>query len=236
MARIKAAVTRAFNAPFTIEEVELAEPRTGEVEVTLGAVAICHSDISYAEGAWGGKLPAIFGHEAAGTITKMGQGVAGFAEGDRAVDMSPEKLDMAREFGATDGVLATEEKPWRSAKKAMGRAADAAIVTVGAIPAYDQAPRYLSPGGKVIMVGMPHTGHLSSYEPGILAALGQGMVGSKMGDVVIQRDIPWLVDLYEQGRLKLDDLISGRWRLDQINEAVADTKTGAARRNVIVFD
>lgn len=62
------------------------------------------------------------------------------------------------------------------------------------------------------------------------------MIGSKMGDVVIQRDIPWMLDLYEQGRLKLDELISGRWSLEQINEAIADTKTGTARRNVIVFN
>ena len=45
-----------------------------------------------------------------------------------------------------------------------------------------------------------------------------------MGDMVIKRDIPWIVDLYLQGRIKLDELISGRWRLDQINEAIADTK------------
>ena len=128
-------------------------------------------------------------------------------------------------------------KPWRAAIKAMGgRGANAVIVTVGAIPAYDQAPRYLGAGGQVIMVGMPHSGALSSYEPVMLAATGQGMTGSKMGDVVIQRDIPWMVDLYAQGRLKLDELISGRWRLDQINEAIADTRTGGARRNVIVFD
>jgi S-(hydroxymethyl)glutathione dehydrogenase / alcohol dehydrogenase len=62
------------------------------------------------------------------------------------------------------------------------------------------------------------------------------MIGSKMGDVVIKRDITWMVDLYQQGRLKLDELISGRWRLDQINEAIADTKTGAARRNVIILN
>ena len=43
-------------------------------------------------------------------------------------------------------------------------------------------------------------------------------------------------DLYTQGRLKLDELISGRWSLDQINEAIADTKTGAARRNVIMLN
>jgi Zn-dependent alcohol dehydrogenase len=118
---------------------------------------------------------------------------------------------------------------------AMGRGADAVIVTVGAIPAYDAAPRYLAAGGRAIMVGMPHSGAMSSYEPVVMAFMGQGMIGSKMGDVVIRRDIPWLVDLYQQGRLKLDELISGRWTLDQINEAIADTRTGAAKRNVIVF-
>ncbi len=154
-----------------------------------------------------------------------------------AVDMSEEKLESAKEFGATHGVLATGAKPWRASHKALGgRGADAVIVTVGAIPAYEQAPRYLGLGGKVIMVGMPHSGAMAEYEPVMLAATGQGMVGSKMGDVVIQRDIPWMVDLYSQGRLKLDELISGRWSLDQINEAIADTKTGSARRNVMVFN
>ena len=57
-----------------------------------------------------------------------------------------------------------------------------------------------------------------------------------MGDAVIQRDIPWMADLYAQGRLKLDELISARWRLDQINGAIADTKTGSAKRNVILFE
>ena len=62
------------------------------------------------------------------------------------------------------------------------------------------------------------------------------MTGSKMGDVVISRDIPWMVDLYAQGRLELDGLISGRWPLDRINDAITDTRTGSAKRNVIVFD
>jgi S-(hydroxymethyl)mycothiol dehydrogenase len=44
-----------------------------------------------------------------------------------------------------------------------------------------------------------------------------------------------MADLYDQGRLKLDELVSGRWSLEQINEAIADTKTGGARRNVILF-
>ncbi len=361
MKKIKAAVCHEFGAPLKIEEITLRAPEAGEVEVQLDAVAICHSDISFAEGAWGGSLPAVYGHEAAGIITAVGTGVHGVAIGDSvvvtlirscgtcspcasgaptlcttpydgdkgpiktadggtlhqamacgafaeavvvdqrqivkispdvpkesaaliacgvitgvgavvnaaglragqdvvvigaggvglnaiqgariagarrivAVDMSPEKLEVAKEFGATDGVLATDPKPWSAAKKLMGRGADAVIVTVGAIPAYDTASRYLANGGKVVMVGMPHSGAKSSYEPVVMAAVGHGMVGSKMGDVVIQRDIPWMEDLYTQGRLKLDELISGRWSLEQINEAIADTKTGSARRNVILFD
>jgi S-(hydroxymethyl)glutathione dehydrogenase/alcohol dehydrogenase len=57
-----------------------------------------------------------------------------------------------------------------------------------------------------------------------------------MGQTDVRRDIPWLVALYEQGRLKLDELVTGRWKLEQINEAIADTAAGHARRNVIVFD
>ena len=87
----------------------------------------------------------------------------------------------------------------------------------------------------MVMVGMPHSGAMSTYEPVVIAYMAQGMLGSVMGDTVLARDIRWMVDLYDQGRLKLDELISGRWRLDQINEAIADTRTGAARRNVIVF-
>ncbi|KII14371.1 Zn-dependent alcohol dehydrogenase [Phaeobacter sp. S60] len=362
MPTIKAAVCHEFGSPLVIEDVQLAAPRTGEVEVTLDAVAICHSDISFAEGAWGGFLPAVYGHEAAGVISAVGDNVQGFAAGDSvvvtlirscgscpscaggaptlcetpydavngplktadgaplmqamacgafaervvvdqrqivkipseiakdvaaliscgvitgvgaavnaaklragedvvvigaggvglnaiqgariagarrivAVDLSEEKLEIAKEFGATHTVLGRLDAPWKASYKALGgRGADVVLVTVGAIPAYEQATRYLGIGGRMVMIGMPHSGAKASYEPVIMAAIGQGMIGSKMGDVVIQRDIPWMVDLYQQGRLKLDELISGRWSLEDINAAIADTKTGSARRNVILFD
>jgi Zn-dependent alcohol dehydrogenase len=361
MQTIKAAVCHEHGAPLVVEDIHIAAPKQGEVEVSLAAVAICHSDISYAEGGWGGHLPAVYGHEAAGVITALGDGVSNFELGDSvvvtliracgscqncasgkpticntptpgangpistvdggpldqamacgafaekivvyhsqivkipetmskeaacllscgvitgvgaavnagnlragqdvvvigaggvglnaiqgakiagarrivAVDMTEEKLEIAKSFGATHGVLATEKSPWRASYKALGgRGADLVLVTVGAIPAYDQAVRYIGWGGKVVMIGMPHSGEKAAYEPVNMAAMGQSLVGSKMGDVVIQRDIPWMIDLYEQGRLKLDELISGRWSLDQINEAFADTKTGNAKRNVIVF-
>ena len=62
MQTIKAAVCHEFGKPLVIEDIHLRAPEMGEIEVTLDAVAICHSDISYAEGAWGGTLPAVYGH------------------------------------------------------------------------------------------------------------------------------------------------------------------------------
>ena len=82
MTAIKAAVCREFGQPLTIETVELRAPGLGEIEVTLEAVAICHSDISYADGAWGGTLPAVYGHEAAGKVSAVGLGVRDFKVGD----------------------------------------------------------------------------------------------------------------------------------------------------------
>jgi Zn-dependent alcohol dehydrogenase len=181
-----------------------------------------------------GQDAVVIGAGGVGLNAIQGARIAG-ARRIVAVDMLPEKLGIAMEFGATHGVLATSETPWVEAQQALGRGADAVFVTVGAAGTYTTAPNYLASGGKVIMVGMPATGAASSYEAGNLAAASQAMIGSKMGDVVIQRDIPWIVDLYRQGRLKLDELISAHWSLEQINEAIADTKTGSAKRNVILF-
>ena len=182
-----------------------------------------------------GQTAVVIGAGGVGLNAIQGAYLAG-ASKIIAVDMTDDKLDAALDFGATHGVLATRDAPWNEVKKITGPGmADAVFVTVGAIPAYQTAPRYVGPKGKIVMVGMPHTGAEATYEPVMIAALGQQMIGSKMGDTVISRDIPWLIDLYQQGRLKLDELISGRWSLDEINEAIADTKTGAARRNVVVF-
>ena len=63
---MRAAVCRAFGEPLTIEEVTLDPPGPFQVAVRVDACAICHSDIAYAAGAWGGALPAVYGHEAAG--------------------------------------------------------------------------------------------------------------------------------------------------------------------------
>ena len=81
----RAAVCRTFGAPLEIETIELREPGPGEVLIRTAACAICHSDISYIDGAWGGDLPAVYGHEAAGVVEAVGSGVTRLKAGDPVV-------------------------------------------------------------------------------------------------------------------------------------------------------
>jgi len=79
---MRAAVCREFGSPLSLETVSLAEPDADQIEVTVKAVAICHSDIFFADGAWGGELPAVYGHEAAGVVSKVGANVSSVSIGD----------------------------------------------------------------------------------------------------------------------------------------------------------
>ena len=78
---MKAAVCRAFNEPLVIEELTLEAPQAGELVVDVKACAICHSDITYMDGGWGGALPALYGHEAAGIVSAIASGLVGFLVG-----------------------------------------------------------------------------------------------------------------------------------------------------------
>ena len=82
---------------------------------------------------------------------------------------------------------------------------------------------------------MPASGETVAFEPLTVANDCQVVLGSKMGSTRLRVDVPRLVELYEQGRLKLDELISGRYPLEEINDAIESVKRGEALRNVIVF-
>ena len=363
MTTIQAAVCREFGKPLTIETIEIAGPGKGEILVDVKACAICHSDISYAEGAWGGTLPAVYGHEAAGIVAETGPGVSGIEAGDRvvvtlirscghcyycsqgsqvmceevfpldeksplatadgtplvqamrtgafaekivvhesqavkvpadmpfeeasllacgvitgvgavvntakakpgqavavvgcggvglnsiqgaaiagagtivAIDLGDEKLEAARRFGATHAINPAKEDAAATIKTLTdGRGVDVVFVTVGAKAAFDRAFDYITKNGAIIVVGMPPSGVLAEYDPGTIAAWNQKILGSKMGETVIATDIPMLVDHYQAGRLKLSELITKRYPLNEINQAIAAVNAGTALRNVIVFD
>jgi Zn-dependent alcohol dehydrogenase len=153
-----------------------------------------------------------------------------------AVDISEAKLKAARTFGATH-TLNPEKVDLRKRVKVLTdrRGADFAFVTVGAKEAADQSYRLIARGGTVVLVGMPALGVKSEFDVLILTDNSQRIVGSKMGSSNIQTDIPKLIELYKQRRLKLDELITARYPLEEINEAIASVNRGEALRNVIVF-
>jgi len=360
---MKAAICREFGAPLVIETVKLAKPAAGEVQVKLAACAICHSDITFMDGGWGGQLPQVFGHEAAGTIIAVGSGVNQAKVGDRvlvtlirscghcstcesgvpylcptqfssdnqvslsdasdnmivkglktggfaeevvvdqsqvvtipdtipmdaasllscgvvtglgavtntakvplgssvvvigcggvglnsiqgallvganpiiAVDLIDKKLEAALDFGATHSINPkTQDTTAEVLNITNGSGADFVFVAAGSPKAFEQGLELLSASGTLVIVGMPPTGDTINLEVGNIAAAGQRILGSKMGSTRLRVDIPKLVALYEQGRLKLDELITGRYQLHQINEAIEEVKADKALRNVIIFD
>src|SRR6478609_5520829 len=81
----KAAIATAVGAPLEIVDIDVADPKAGEVRIELGASGVCHSDLSVVNGVLPIALPAILGHEGAGTITQVGEGVGNLAVGDRVV-------------------------------------------------------------------------------------------------------------------------------------------------------
>jgi S-(hydroxymethyl)glutathione dehydrogenase/alcohol dehydrogenase len=359
---VRAAVCHAFGQPLVVEEVELERPRAGEIAVRLAACAVCHSDVASIEGAWGGRLPAVFGHEASGVVEEVGEDVDAVARGDRvvvtlvracgrcalcvrgepalceatfpldrrsplrsrdgreirqgirvaafaeravvhesqavpmppdlslevasllgcgvvtgfgavvnttqveagnsvvvigaggvglnvlqaaalveadpvvAVDVAAAKLAVAGSFGATHVVDSTYEDVRTTVLElTAGHGADYVFVAVGAGGAAELGLTLLRRGGTLGVLGMPASGVTVAFDPTAIAHDGQRIVGSKLGSTRPHVDIPRLADLYRQGRLKLDELVSARYPLDEINAALESAASGTALRNVVVL-
>lgn len=82
---MKAAICYNFGQPLVVDEVTLEPPQRGEVEVRVAACAICHSDLHWLRGDWGGETPLVAGHEAAGVVSAIGPEVSGLEPGDHVV-------------------------------------------------------------------------------------------------------------------------------------------------------
>lgn len=358
---MRAAVCREFGAPLRIEDVEIRPPGEAEVQVRMAACAICRSDIAFIDGDWGGALPAVYGHEAAGVVERVGPGTEGLAVGDPAVvtlvracgrcvscrrrrptqcetgdddrnpvltgsdggpihqamrtggfadlvtvhasqvvplprsiplhaacllacgvltgvgsvmntaavepgssvvvlgtggvglnvlqgaalsgaepviavDLVESKLAAASAFGATDAVDASRSDAGDAVRAITGgRGADHVFVAAGVGRLVESGAAMLARGGTLVVVGMPPTGTAVSLDPLDIADRSLRIVGSKMGASRPDRDIPKLADLYLAGRLKLDELVSERFPLDRVNEAIDSARRGEQLRPVLVF-
>ena len=154
-----------------------------------------------------------------------------------ASDPQAAKLDLAIHLGATHAVDPTSNDVANLVEELTGgEMADYVFIATGAPSALASADRLVGTMGAIVVVGMPATGVAGNFDPGALAARNQRILGSKMGTSVIARDIPRLLARYHDGGLELDGLVSRQFALDDVNEAMDEVRSGAALRNVIVFD
>jgi S-(hydroxymethyl)glutathione dehydrogenase/alcohol dehydrogenase len=363
----KAVLAREVGKPVLVEEIEVAAPRHGEVMVRMAACGVCHSDLSATNGTLQYPLPLILGHEGAGIIVALGEGVGNYAVGDHvvssfvsmcghchycqtgrpqlcmqsikalftlpdgsvrtrdskgqdlnvfcgcgvmaeyatvhmgnvvkidksmpldraaliacgvmtgvgaavntakveagsiavifgcggvglnaiqgcaiagagmivAVDTSDEKLEMAKQFGATHGYnITAQANAGKDLYKLTGGGADYAFDCVGAGKISEMAWGVLRRGGTAVIVGIAGPKDQIVLGAQQVATTEKTLTGSMYGSARPQLDFPRLIGLYRSGRLKLDELITRTYSIEDAPQAFADLNAGKQGRGMILF-
>jgi S-(hydroxymethyl)glutathione dehydrogenase/alcohol dehydrogenase len=363
----KAVVVRELNQPVVVEQISFDPPARGEVMVKVDAVGVCHSDLSGTNGTIAMPLPLILGHEAAGTVIEVGEGVTGLAVGDHvlanwiymcgachycsigrpvlcdqqakalytmfdgttrthdasgapvnvfsgvgvmaeyavvhernlvkydprvppdraalvgcavttgvgavlntakvrpgtscgvwgtggvglnviqgcaiagatkivAIDTSDAKLEMARAFGATDVIKTSPgEDLTKALKKLTGGGLDYAFECVGSGEVAAAAYKAIRRGGLAVVVGVAPASAQTTLVTRSLPFEEKTLTGSYFGSARPTEDFPRMLGLYAEGKLKLDELITHRYTIDEAPRAFADLASGVNARGVIVF-
>ena len=182
-----------------------------------------------------GASTAIIGLGGVGLAALLGARAAG-ARHVVAVDLSAAKLDLARSLGATHAFDASAPDCVDAIRAATGGGVVYAFELAGSVKALDTAYRITRRGGTTVTAGLPPPSATLALPAVSLVAEERTVKGSYVGTCVPARDIPRYVDLFTQGRLPVDRLLSGTLSLDGINEAFDRLHDGAAVRQVIVFD
>ncbi|HUE75195.1 MAG TPA: Zn-dependent alcohol dehydrogenase [Chloroflexota bacterium] len=364
---MKAPVLHRIREPLIVENVQLDEPRQGEVMVKMTASGVCHSCLHFADGSWAGaaeRVPIVLGDEGAGVVERVGPGVTRLSPGDHvilswsmtcgrchycvigrpvlcenqpasgfmldgttrmhlrgkdvrhygtvasyasysvvpegcavkirkdmplekaaligcsvmtgvgsvintaavpagaslavfgcggvglnavqggrlasadpliAVDINPKKLEFARAMGASHLVHATAEDVPATIKRITGRGADYAVVTVGDTRVVQQAWYSLAKGGTCVVVGLPPSDQTITISPSALVGPERRMVGSSYGSARVMDDFSRMVNLYMSGKLRIDELITRRYGIDEATQAFHDLAAGENARGLIVF-
>ena len=182
-----------------------------------------------------GDVVAVFGCGGVGLNVIQGAALAGAAR-IIAVDLAPAKLALAQTFGATDCVNGSDgHAPGQIRALTDGFGVDYAFEVIGLPTAIQEAFLSLKRGGKVVVVGVAATGQMVEIPSQMISAEEKSIIGSLYGSANMRRDMPRLIDLYQRGRLKLDELVSKRIALADVNAAFADMEEGEVARSVIVF-
>src|SRR5258706_2446952 len=365
--KAKAFVCRDLNRPVVVEEIEVESPRRNEIMVELAACGVCHSDLSATNGTIPFPPPLVLGHEGAGVVVEVGEGVADLKVGDHvvssfvsmcgrcrycvtgrpqlcdqaakalftlpdgtvrtrdaagnplnvvsacgvmaeyatlhadnvvriredmpldraalvscgvttgvgavfntarvapgsavavfgaggvglnviqgcaiagatiivAIDTQDNKLEMARSFGATQVLNAkTEENLVKSLKKLTGGGPEYAFECIGVGAVVADAYRSLRKGGTAVVIGVARGEDTTSVRTASLTFEEKTLTGSYFGSARPREDFPKLIDMYRARKLKLDELITRTYKIDEAPKAFEDMVAGRNARGVIVF-
>jgi NDMA-dependent alcohol dehydrogenase len=364
--KAKAVICRQPNGPVVVETIEVESPHRDEVMIKLGACGVCHSDLSAVNGTIAMPLPLILGHEGAGTVVEVGEGVTEFEVGNTvissfvnmcgkcrycvtgrphlcdvgakafislpdgtlrtrdaggkplnvfsacgvmaeyatlhvnnavkiapgmplpqaaliscgvmtgvgavintakvepgasvlvigaggvglnviqgcaiagasiiiAVDMAENKLELARQFGATHTLNAGKEENLVKTVKKLTGGVDYAFECIGLGKMVEQAFRALRKGGTALVVGVGRGDDNTSVKTAAITFEEKTLTGSYYGSARPREDFPRLIGLYQAKKLKLDELITRTYRIDEAPQAFADLEAGKNARGVIVF-
>ena len=181
-----------------------------------------------------GESVAVFGAGGIGLNIIHGAQLCG-AHPIIAVDTSEAKTALARQFGATQALPSDETTVKQIQALTGGRGVDRAFEAVGIPALQERAFAATRPGGTLTLVGTTPDGSRTNLPGAVITRTEKIIRGCSYGSVNPQRDIPLLLDLYRAGKLKLEELITRRYRLEQINEAYADLLSGELARGIIVF-
>jgi S-(hydroxymethyl)glutathione dehydrogenase/alcohol dehydrogenase len=180
-----------------------------------------------------GSTVAVFGCGGIGLNVVQGARLAGAAR-IIAVDRVDAKLELARQLGATDTVNASQVDPVAEITGLTGGGVHYSFEAIGLKVAAEQAFNVLRRGGAATVIGMIPVGQVLEI-PGAALLAEKKLQGSSMGSNRFRTDMPFYIDLYRQGRLKLDELLAEHIGLDDINDGYAQLKKGETARSVIMF-
>jgi len=181
-----------------------------------------------------GSTVAVIGCGGIGLSAINGAAIAG-AGRIIAIDIQPDKLALAREFGATDVIDASATDPIEAVRDLTGGGVAYSFEALGMKRTAEQAFAMLAPSGTATVIGMVPKGQRLEIDP-VALLYDRRLQGSNMGSNRFRVDMPRYVDFYLAGRLHLDRMIAARIPLDQINEGFDRLRQGRFARSVVTFD
>lgn len=197
--------------------------------VTTGFGAVVNT-----AGVKAGQSVAVIGCGGIGLNALQGAAVAG-AYPIVGIDVLDSKLELAEHFGATHTINSTTEDVVSSVLELTDGGVDASIVAVGNVKAMEQGLQVLAKRGVEVVIGLPGTGETFAADPRLLMAGERRILGSRYGSGNPMVEFPKMVDLAMAGLLKIEDLVTKRFALDEADEAFRALAAGEQARGLIVF-